>query len=91
MGLPALALAQIYMGALKSAGRTRTPMLVALGGIWCIRVPLSSAGTIAESTIVWLAMAIDLLARFRSAGGFSAVRGYLKHFSSHIVINIPFG
>jgi len=65
--LPALALAQIYMGALKSAGRTRTPMLVALGGIWCIRVPLSIlAGTIAESTIVWLwvIMAIDLLARF---------------------------
>lgn len=65
--LPALALAQVYMGALKSAGRTRTPMLVALGGIWCIRVPLSIlAGSIENSTIIWLwvVMAIDLLARF---------------------------
>lgn len=65
--LPAMSLSQIYLGGLKSAGKTRIPMLLALGGIWLIRVPLSIwFGHIAGATIIWLwyAMTLDLVVRF---------------------------
>ncbi|HHU12440.1 MAG TPA: MATE family efflux transporter [Clostridiaceae bacterium] len=68
--LPAISLSQVYLGALKSGGHTRTPMLIALAGLWCIRVPLSIlAASIAGSTIVWLwyVVAIDLVARFAAS------------------------
>jgi putative MATE family efflux protein len=64
------ALTQIYYASLKASGYTRVPMLIALIGIWGIRVPLSIlAASIEGSNIIWLwaVMVIDLNFRFIAA------------------------
>ncbi len=38
---PFLALAMVYVGALRGAGDTRSPVLIAAIGVWLVRVPLS--------------------------------------------------
>jgi putative MATE family efflux protein len=38
---PLMALAMVFGGALRGAGDTRSPILVAVLGVWCVRIPLS--------------------------------------------------
>lgn len=60
-------LSRVFNGALKAAGYTRLPMLVAGIGLWGIRIPLSLILTyVFDTTIVtiWIIIAIDQLSRF---------------------------
>lgn len=60
-------LSRVFNGALKAAGYTRLPMLVAGIGLWGIRIPLSLILTyVFDTTIVaiWIVIAIDQTFRF---------------------------
>jgi putative MATE family efflux protein len=64
--LPFLALAMVLGGALRGAGDTRSPLIVALVGVWLIRVPLSYVAAIPWKlglTGAWLTMVVDWAAR----------------------------
>lgn len=59
---PLMAVAFVLGGALRGAGDTRSPVLVALAGIWCVRVPLSYlfAFTLGWGIAgAWVAMVLD--------------------------------
>lgn len=60
-------LSRVFNGALKAAGFTKLPMMVAGIGLWGIRIPLSLILTyVFDTTIVaiWVVIAIDQLSRF---------------------------
>ncbi len=64
--LPGLALAMVLGGALRGAGDTKSPLIVALIGVWLIRVPLSYVAAIPMKLGLygaWLTMVVDWGAR----------------------------
>ncbi|SCY39334.1 MATE family efflux transporter [Alkaliphilus peptidifermentans] len=57
----------VLNGALRGAGHTKVPMIVAAAGIWGIRIPLSIILTSYFGfgiTAIWVAMSLDLIFRF---------------------------
>jgi putative MATE family efflux protein len=64
--LPFLALAMVLGGALRGAGDTKTPMIVAAVGVWLIRIPLSYVLAIPLGLGIvgaWITMVVDWGAR----------------------------
>lgn len=60
-------LSGVFGGALRGAGYTRVPMIVALAGLWGIRVPLTIIFTYVfklSIIAIWGAMCADLIFRF---------------------------
>ncbi|GCD08619.1 MATE family efflux transporter [Clostridium tagluense] len=60
-------IAGVFNGALRGAGYTKVPMIVAGVGIWVIRIPLSLLLTYKfNMTInaIWVVMGLDLVVRF---------------------------
>lgn len=58
-------IASVFNGALRGAGDTRTPMYIALAGLWFIRIPLALILSKPFGVKgVWLAITIDLFFRF---------------------------
>lgn len=60
-------LSGVFSGALRGAGFTKVPMIVAFVGLWGIRVPLSLLLTYVfrmNIIAIWGAMCLDLLFRF---------------------------
>lgn len=57
----------VFAGAMRGAGYTKVPMMVAGAGLWGVRVPLALLMTyVFKQTIVaiWVVMCIDLVFRF---------------------------
>lgn len=60
-------LAGVLNGALRGAGYTRVPMIVAGAGLWGIRIPLSIILTAYfkfDVTAIWVVISLDMLFRF---------------------------
>ena len=60
-------IAGVFNGALRGAGYTKVPMVVAGVGIWAIRIPLSLLLTYKFNmsiTAIWMVMGLDLVVRF---------------------------
>ena len=60
-------MAGVLNGALRGAGYTRVPMIVAGVGLWGIRIPLAIlVGNVLNLDIValWIVMGLDLIVRF---------------------------
>ena len=58
-------IASVFNGALRGAGDTRTPMYIALAGLWFIRIPLAMVLSKPFGVKgVWLAITVDLFFRF---------------------------
>lgn len=57
----------VLNGALRGAGYTKVPMIVAGIGLWCVRIPLSLLLTYyfhMNIVAIWLVMGADLIVRF---------------------------
>ncbi|MCF6465493.1 MATE family efflux transporter [Clostridium sp. Cult2] len=57
----------VINGAMRGAGYSKIPMIVAMLGLWLIRVPLSLLGAFVfktSITFIWIALGLDLLFRF---------------------------
>lgn len=60
-------IAGVLNGALRGAGFTRVPMIVAGVGLWCIRVPLSLLAAYVfkmDVRAIWVIIGIDMALRF---------------------------
>ena len=60
-------IAGVFNGALRGAGYTKVPMLVAGVGIWIIRIPLTLLVTYKFNMsikAIWIVMGVDLVVRF---------------------------
>ncbi len=60
-------IAGVFNGALRGAGYTKVPMIVAGVGIWVIRIPLSLLLTYKFNmsiNAIWIVMGLDLVVRF---------------------------
>lgn len=60
-------IAGVFNGALRGAGYTKVPMIVAGVGIWVIRIPLTLIVTYKFNMsikAIWIVMGIDLVVRF---------------------------
>ena len=60
-------IAGVFNGALRGAGYTKVPMIVAGVGIWVIRIPLALLLTYKFNMsikAIWIVMGLDLVARF---------------------------
>jgi putative MATE family efflux protein len=60
-------IAGVFNGALRGAGYTKVPMIVAGAGIWVIRIPLTLLVTYKFNMsikAIWIVMGIDLVVRF---------------------------
>lgn len=63
---PLVAVGNVVSGVLRGAGDTRWPFYVSVAGMWCIRLPLAFVLIHFfkwDLTAVWLAMALDWIAR----------------------------
>ena len=57
----------VLNGAMRGAGYSKIPMIVAMLGLWLIRVPLSLLGAFVfktSITFIWIALGLDLIFRF---------------------------
>lgn len=57
----------VFNGALRGAGYTRVPMIVAMVGLWGVRIPFSYIFTHylhSGITAIWIVMCFDLVIRF---------------------------
>ena len=57
----------VFNGALRGAGYSKIPMIIAMLGLWLIRVPLSLLVAFvfeASITFIWIALGLDLIFRF---------------------------
>jgi putative MATE family efflux protein len=60
-------IAGVLNGALRGAGFTRVPMIVAGAGLWCIRVPFSLLAAYVfkmDVRAIWVIIGIDMALRF---------------------------
>jgi len=60
-------LSGVLSGSLRGRGDTRTPMIVAMAGLWGVRIPLAYVFAFRLGmgiTGVWVGMTVDLLVRF---------------------------
>ena len=57
----------VFNGALRGAGYSKIPMIIAMLGLWLIRVPLSLLVAFVfevSITFIWIALGLDLIFRF---------------------------
>ncbi|GFN34299.1 MATE family efflux transporter [Tepidimicrobium xylanilyticum] len=57
----------VFNGALRGAGYSKIPMIIAMLGLWLIRVPLSLLVAFVfkvSITFIWVALGLDLIFRF---------------------------
>jgi len=57
----------VIEGALRGAGYTKAPTVIAMIGLWCLRVPLSLFGAYVLNTsitFIWIVFGLDLVFRF---------------------------
>lgn len=57
----------VIEGALRGAGYAKAPTVIAMIGLWCLRVPLSLLGAYVLNTsitFVWIVFGLDLIFRF---------------------------
>lgn len=77
----------VLNGALRGAGYTRVPMIVAGTGLWLIRIPISFLlyrYFNIEVTAIWVVMSVDLVFRFFFS--YSLYKKYDIHNNSKLVL-----